>query len=361
MNKSTNFASESKRKNMKYTRNQINRAGDALIGDPFERQRASEIVTDWRQLHLPVLRELNEELTVFFKEQGVPVEFSSHRIKRMQSIIDKLRNHEKDKMKLGGLQDIGGVRFVFSDTRTLDMANRALDSFNPKNFEHLKCNNYVEHPQTDGYRSIHHVYKYMSENPDYNGLRIELQIRTKLQHCWAMAVETAGLITRTSLKVDIDDGNEWRKFFRLVSAVFSKKEGRPILVEYSNHSDESLCSEFFNYSEEHKLIYQLRALRVAVDYEQHKKTGDSYCVLIIDFNRKRVKFRYYDTEEIAQASEKFTEVEGSINSDEAALMVSMKKIEELQKAYPSYFLDTGKFIEVLDEFEKFCELNYPRR
>ena len=218
----SNFTPDLKHKKMKYTRNQINRAGEALIGDPFERQRASDIVTDWRQLHLPVLRELNEELTAFFKERGIPVEFSSHRIKRMQSIIEKLRNHEKDSMKLGGLQDIGGVRFVFADTHTLDMANEALKSFKPKNFEHLKCNNYVESPQTDGYRSIHHVYKYISDESDYNGLRIELQIRTKLQHCWAMAVETAGLITRTSLKVAIDDGNEWRKFFRLVSAVFSK-------------------------------------------------------------------------------------------------------------------------------------------
>ena len=59
MDKSTNFAETKKGdRKMKYSRNQINKAGDSLINDPFGRQQAVEIVTDWRQLHLPVLRVL---------------------------------------------------------------------------------------------------------------------------------------------------------------------------------------------------------------------------------------------------------------------------------------------------------------
>ena len=73
----SNFASNLNSKNMKYTRNQINKAGEALIGDdPFKRQQAVELVTDWRQSHLPVLRELNDELTEFLTAYGIPFEFS---------------------------------------------------------------------------------------------------------------------------------------------------------------------------------------------------------------------------------------------------------------------------------------------
>ena len=355
----SNFASNLKRKEMKYTRNQINKAGEALIGDdPFKRQQAVELVTDWRQSHLPVLRELNDELTEFLTANGIPFEFSSHRIKRMQSIVEKLRNNES--MGLGGLQDIGGIRFVFPDSYTLELAEAMLYGFNPKNFERKKEYDYVTSPKPSGYRSIHYVYKYVSEKPEYNGLQIELQIRTQLQHSWAMAVETASLISGTSLKASIQDGSVWRDFFKLVSAVFSKKEGKPVLKEYADYNDEQLCGEYFLFAEDYKLVDTLRALRVAFGYDQHQRTGDCYCVLIINFVSRRVGFRYYDTAEEAMASDMFTKMEQTITSDEAALMVSMEKIEELQKAYPSYFLDTGKFIEVLEEFERNCELNFPR-
>lgn len=345
---------------MKYRRKELDRAGVALIDDdPFKRPQAVEVITDWRQLHLPVLRELNDELTEYFASNDIKFEFSSHRIKRMQSIVEKLRNNPE--MGLGGVHDIGGVRFVFADLETLSLAESVLRTFQPKNFVRKdKIRNYIEEPKPDGYRSIHYVYKYVSDNLDYDGLQIELQIRTKLQHSWAMAVETASLISGTSLKASIQDGSIWRGFFKLASVVFSKKEGKPVLNEYSSHSDEQLCREYFSYADLHKLVDTLRALRVAVDYDQHKRTGDCYCLLIINFVGKRVGFRYFDTEEDALASEWFSKMEQAIRPDEAALMVSMEKIEELQRAYPSYFLDTKEFIDVLEEFEANCTLNYPR-
>jgi ppGpp synthetase/RelA/SpoT-type nucleotidyltranferase len=53
----------------------------------------------------------------------------------------------------------------------------------------------------DGYRSLHLIYKYRNiKNPSYDGLRIELQIRTKLQHIWATAVETMGTLLGQALK-----------------------------------------------------------------------------------------------------------------------------------------------------------------
>ena len=359
MDKSTNFAETKKGdRKMKYSRSQINKAGDSLINDPFGRQQAVEIVTDWRQSHLPVLRELNDELTEFLVANGVKFEFSSHRIKRMQSIVEKLRNSPD--MGLGGMQDIGGIRFVFPDTETLELAEAVLHVFSPKNFELKKVYDYITNPKESGYRSIHYVYKCKSENPDHNGLQIELQIRNKLQHSWAMAVETASLISGTSLKASIQDGSVWRDFFKLVSAIFSKREGKPVLDIYTGHTDELLCREYFAFNEHYKLVDTLKALRVTVASEKHKQTGDRYCVLNINYVTRRVSFRFFETEEEALASETFSRMEQSITSGEAALMVSMKKIEELWNAYPSYFLDTAKFIDVLADFETDCMINHPR-
>lgn len=59
------------------------------------------------------------------------------------------------------------------------------------------------HPKMDGYRGIHDVYEY-DVRSDYgvmwNGLLIEIQYRTLLQHSWATAVEVAGLLTHNNPK-----------------------------------------------------------------------------------------------------------------------------------------------------------------
>lgn len=342
---------------MIYTRNQINKAGDNLIGqDPFKRQEAAEIVSRWRETHLLALRELNDELTDLLSRYGIPFEFSSQRIKRMPSIIEKLKNNKEHGMKLGGLQDIGGVRFVFPGMAELDSFNEILKDFKPRNFELKKNDNYIENPKESGYRSIHYVYKYKSENKDYDGLQIELQIRTKIQHCWAMAVETASLISRTSLKAEIDDNSIWRDFFKLVSAIFAKNENKPIHPKFSEYTEEMYCNDYFRYTEEHKLLEQLKALRVTINFEKHRKIENGYCVLIIDFNKKIVHFQYYGTEEEMDASNIFTKLEQSITADEAALMVSMEKIEEIRRAYPSYFLDTKAFLDAIYDFDKKCQV-----
>ncbi|MBQ7074393.1 hypothetical protein IJM86_05100 [bacterium] len=45
------------------------------------------------------------------------------------------------------------------------------------------------------------VYKYQNSYvSEYNGLQIEIQIRTELQHIRATAVETVGIILQKALK-----------------------------------------------------------------------------------------------------------------------------------------------------------------
>lgn len=349
---------------MKYSRKEIDRAGFALIGDadPFKRQQASALVEDWRKSHWPVLRELNEELTELLVRAGVQFDFSSHRVKRMQSIVEKIRNNKDGKMGLGGLQDIGGIRFVFPDIETLKAAEDVIKGYSPKNFTLKKTSDYIfDGPKESGYRCIHLVYKYQSEDKEYDGLQIELQIRTQLQHYWAMAVETASLISRTSLKASIEDGSVWRDFFKLISCIFAKKEGTPIHHGYKDYSEWDFCKDYAIYLEEHKLLDQLRALQVTVNHDVNKEIEDGYCILIVDFNRKVVHFQHYETSDETQASDIFTDMEKHSTEDEAVLMVSMEKMSELRDAYPSYFLDAKNFLSALQEFDQSCAMMFKKK
>ena len=72
---------------------------------------------------------------------------------------------------------------------------------------------YIQHPKPSGYRSIHLVYKYKNPiSPEYNGLFVELQIRTRLQLAWATAVETMGTYLGHALKSS-EGPERWLDFF----------------------------------------------------------------------------------------------------------------------------------------------------
>ena len=187
---------------MKYSGKQISKAGTIALtsNDNDEVSHAIEVIKDWRSLHLPALDELQSSLLQLLKEKGIHIFSVSRRLKRLSSILNKLDRNPKS--GLGTMQDIGGLRIVVQTMDALNNALKVILENVPNNFEFCKEPvNYIENPKDiSGYRSIHFVYKYHSENKDIDGMKIELQLRTKLQHSWAMAVETAELITGTALK-----------------------------------------------------------------------------------------------------------------------------------------------------------------
>ena len=196
---------------------------------------ANLVVDDWRKLHMIPLEELVGVVTNVLSQGNVSAAFSSHRLKRMTSIIAKLRHNPG--MGLGGLQDIGGARFVFEDVPSLLEAQKIITA---AKFDHFVVDrepyDYVARPKESGYRSIHFAYKYVSDNAEYDGLRVELQLRTRLQHDWAMAVETAELISKSSLKASLGDEN-WLAFFKIASAVFARKEGLPVAESFKDYTE----------------------------------------------------------------------------------------------------------------------------
>lgn len=351
---------QSERKNMLYSRHQIDKAGRALIGEnPFERSAAVPIIQKWRETHIPVIESLDKQLKEYFDGKGIKYSISSNRIKRMVSIEAKLRNNSDRRMNLGGMQDVGGIRYVFKTIEDVEKVKIALQSFCTDRFTLVRVRDYIRKPKHSGYRGAHFVFKYDCEDKKYDGLSIEVQIRTELQHSWAMAVETASLISKTSLKADIDDKSEWRDFFRLTSALFAREEEMPVCDQYKDYSEEQFCKDYFCYKK-YRLIDQLKALRVTVNAD-FKSAFEGYCVLTIDFVKRLVYAKTFNVGQENEASEWFRTLEVSINSDEAALMVGLDNIKDIREAYPSYFLDTKMFIELLDDFENRCGLLLDRQ
>lgn len=345
---------------MKYSRNKINVAGQALLAGPetgFPYFDANIVIEDWRSLHMLPLEHLVNNITKILADVGIIAAFSSHRLKRMTSIISKLRNSPD--MRLGGVQDIGGARFVFEDIHSLlkakeVIANSTLDSFIPDR----KIYDYVTTegvgPKQSGYRSIHFVYKYVSENTYYDGLRIELQIRTRLQHDWAMAVETAELLSQSPLKAGLGD-KYWMDFFKLASAVFAKREEMPVEQSFANKTEKDFCIEYARLEKKCRFLDQLQGLVSAVKITEQHSLAAGYAVIFIHFVERKVQLRHYSNEELEAAAKYYSDVEKSINNNEAAVvLVSVSDMKELQEAYPSYFMNASEFVQALNDFNQVC-------
>lgn len=344
---------------MKYSRKQIDKVGRIISMESVNALTLAEAMTtidDWRKLHLPVLEILMEQLKVRLDENGIKPAFSSQRLKRMISIQEKLRRTPN--MGLGGVQDIGGVRFVFEDIPTLMKAKECIcsASFDGFTMDHEPYD-YILRPKESGYRSIHFVYKYHSEDENKDGMRVELQIRTKLQHDWATAVETAELISQSSLKASLGD-KDWLEFFKLVSAIFARKEDRPVNVSYEKYSEEDYCKRFSEINVKKRFIDQLKALVGAVSLTEENSFNGGYALILIEYNDKKVSLRHFTPEEKDIANIIYAKTESEINKEEAAVvLVSVADINELREAYPSYFLNAQEFISALSDFQKQCQIN----
>ena len=344
---------------MKYSSNKITKAGMTILSstNKDEYSKAVEVINDWRSLHLPVLDELKNAIIPMLLKNKIRLYFVSHRLKRFSSIQNKLDRNPKS--KLGTLQDIGGLRIVVPTMNVLNKALAIITENIPEHFVLTKAPvSYIETPKKiSGYRSVHFVYKYHSDNNDVDGVKIELQLRTKLQHSWAMAVETAELITNSALKASQGD-KEWMEFFKIVSSLFAIKENSPILEEYKDkgYDKRSLMKELYRLNKEHMFNDKLKAISISTNFAKKDKYKDGYYILNINFELKKVSVKAFPKEDEKKASEFYSRLEKGLDDRKnAVVLVSGPKIQELQEAYPSYFLDTTHFLIEVDKMISDCK------
>ena len=203
----------------------INRAGQALVqnvGNVEELEAARDLANRWRACHAYPINTFQATLRIKLKDYpGDPI--VAQRLKRMPTLVDKLKRYPD--MQLTTMQDIGGVRAILNEVN--DVYKLAGEYKNKSRFKHelVKEYDYIANPRDeDGYRSLHLIYKYRNtQHPGYDGLRLELQIRTRLQHTWATAVETMDTLLGQALKYRQGD-QEWQDFFAITSSAFAYME-----------------------------------------------------------------------------------------------------------------------------------------
>jgi hypothetical protein len=146
-----------------------------------------------------------------------PKAITAQRLKRLESIVRK--RGRQATMGLSQMQDIGGCRAIIGGMPRLNDLVAYFEG-RPLRAAELKVHDYIGDPKPDGYRSLHLRYRFKGKGASlpWDRLRIEIQIRTIVQHAWATVVETVDTFTGQDLKFG-GGSQEWRRFFSLMGSV----------------------------------------------------------------------------------------------------------------------------------------------
>ncbi|HYP23992.1 MAG TPA: RelA/SpoT domain-containing protein [Actinomycetota bacterium] len=179
------------------TNSQINKAGKALREwwDDFEApvealdtylDDAFHVLVRFRAAHQRPMTKATRGLRMMVATEGAKVEVSQ-RLKRIPTIVDKLSRQPS--MKLANMHDIAGCRAVLQTVDEVRRVERRLSRNRPP----VRVYDYIEGPRESGYRGVHVIVL-------YDNRKIEVQLRTRVMHDWAIAVERLGGRLQTDLK-----------------------------------------------------------------------------------------------------------------------------------------------------------------
>lgn len=346
-------------------RSQATRVGKLLTADENTEdfQKALPIAQQWRNQHLEALQECFECLTSCSKEH--PQSIATFRLKRMKSIISKLSRPDSH-YKLGELQDIAGCRLILPDMFELKQACSAFKSLFA---EEIKQDNYLQSPEQSGYRSIHFIPKFDSHGS--LAYRVEVQMRTHLQHLWATAVESAGEIFDLELKnpqlLKIESNPEKREqaedlltFFRIVSSLFALEEGTTQIPGYQSDAKD-LCNTLRKLSSSTKIIQRFQQLcddqTTAKLINQNFDNPGFFLIKFSSDSQYSVQ-EYYFEDSRREVLKKYNEAENnlmSIRNPEKeqftnTVLVYTQNPQLLANAYPNYSANIKEFIERVEYY-----------
>ena len=334
-----------------HSRGAVDRAGASLI-DPGasaqERREAIAVMNNWRSAHAFPLNTIQMNLRDHVRrvsDEGLVAQ----RLKRRESIEAKLARGPN--MRLSQMQDVGGCRAVVPLSGDVDAV---LHRFIQSRAKHdlIRTDDYLAEPRESGYRGVHLVYRYRTSserNQPYDGLRIEVQLRSQLQHAWATAVETVGLFSRQALKSS-EGEDAWLRLFALMGSEFAATEELP-LVPGTPGAERERRRELKALARELDAVNRLLAYGSSLrEMEGSVRNGRAaYFHVVLDLGvpqSPRLLWNEYAASEGEEAARAYGEVESATvhlpHFD--TVLVRVTSVEALRRAYPNYFADTRVFV-----------------
>jgi len=149
---------------------------------------ALDVLVAHRAAHAMPLRKADMGLRSMVRSEGADIEVSQ-RLKRLPKIVEKLGREPT--LSLAKMQDIAGCRAVLNSIDEERRVQARLVAHRPP----ISVSDYVATPRSSGYRGVHVIV-------EYDGRPVEVQLRTRVMHEWAITVERVSARIAVNLKGD---------------------------------------------------------------------------------------------------------------------------------------------------------------
>ncbi len=348
-----------------YSKGKVNRAGQRLA-DGIPNADDISVIENWRAAHNYILNTFQASLRRKAKEKNVrpPVQ----RIKRLSTIKGKLTRYPN--MQLARMHDVVGCRVIFDNIIQLSDFR---DSFNKSRFRHkrrvkknengetIEAYNYITNPKNSGYRGIHDVFEYQAKQGGaqrtsgghrWNGLLIEIQYRTLVQHAWATAVEICDIYTENHGKFN-DAPQDYLRYFQLASEILARSHEAMYSCNPTLTNSE-LVKEFQELEANHGMLRTLRGIQPSDP--EFKSSKHTLLIHTEDLLESSTQVRTYDT--FKKAVSEYFRLERETNSD--VVLVAADDSESVRFGFKNYFSDATEFVRLIDEGVQLLKLEAAR-
>lgn len=154
--------------------------------------------------------------TTLIGEAGLKIHNITGRLKRPESLADKLRRKPGRYRTLEDVTDLVAVRVITYFESDVAAVSRLLEAHHEINWEHSVDKSMMHDPDRFGYMGVHYVVRvphlvkqfvpHVTEPPQH----YEVQIRSILQHAWAEIEHDLGYKNREAVPREVQ-----RRFYRL--------------------------------------------------------------------------------------------------------------------------------------------------
>lgn len=264
--------------------------------------------------------------------------FIAQRLKRKPQILRKLKRFS---VRLSQLQDIGGARVIVDQNKDVDeLVNFLKSRFQTiKDLKIIKSTDYRGEGREDsGYRAYHLIL-------ERDMHKMELQIRSKIQHYWAETIERTSVIYGHHLK-ELDGHPDVIEYFKKLSDLFYEIEaGRTPAAQLRTRVEELRIrsEEIIQNADEKNVFSSYVNEGVTKDLEQKEKSlgtsGLNYWIFVFNWNIGSFVVWDLITNDPKGAIAKYVEYENNYTSDNGfeVVLVGSSKVATLRQTHSHYF------------------------
>lgn len=319
------------------SRSAVRKAGER-IRKGTESLNDYAILNRWRAAHGYIINTFQATLRTRTRNMPIPV---AQRLKRGLTIVDKLRQGRA--LDLSSMQDIAGVRLVFPDIETLAEFRAKSHQSRARHelVNDLPKYDYIASPKSSGYRGIHDIYRYRAGTAlgaQWDGLLIEIQYRTLVQHAWATAVELSDVLTSNRTKFG-QGAPDNERFFHICSELLARKyEASVSCLPDMSHTD--LVDEWRSIESRFHFFQQLKSVG------QKGSAGNlsGFIILVVQPDGDLVVERQRS---YRSAIERLLDLEEQ-HPEWDMVLVSGAGDESLRSAFRNYFRNATEFVGLME-------------